>query len=134
MTIDHIQLAIPPGNEATARAFYVGVLGFEEVPKPAHLLQRGGAWFRCGDAALHVGVDEAFVPAKKAHPALRVHAYDEVVESCRAHGVDVLIDEHLFEGARHCYVSDPFGNRIELIAQDPTVVNHQREAHEDDVK
>jgi len=85
--IDHVQLAIPVGDEEVARRFYVGVLGLVERPKPERLAARGGAWFEAGATRVHVGVDEAFVPARKAHPAL-------------------LVRDH---------TSDPFGNRIELV-------------------
>ena len=114
-TIDHVQLAIPLGTEAEARQFYVGILGFEELPKPSELVQRGGAWFRSGEATLHVGVDGNFRPAKKAHPALRCTEYEALLTRLKANSVDIVDDGTLFAGRRHCYISDPFGNRIELI-------------------
>jgi 4-hydroxyphenylpyruvate dioxygenase-like putative hemolysin len=52
--IDHVQLAMPPGEEETARRFYHDLLGMVEIPKPA--------------------------------------------------------------GLAGCHISDPFGNRIELIS------------------
>lgn len=113
--LDHVQIAIPPGQEERARAFYVGALEFEEVPKPTELAARGGAWFRSGEVALHVGVDESFIPAKKAHPALRCRGYDALLKRLNDHGIAVTPDPLLFDGRPHCYVSDPFGNRIELI-------------------
>jgi catechol 2,3-dioxygenase-like lactoylglutathione lyase family enzyme len=113
--LDHVQLAMPAGQEQAARVFYVDILGFEEVAKPPQLAKRGGAWYRSGAVSIHLGVDEPFVPAKKAHPALRCRTYDELVERLRAHGVRVVDDSVPFEGKRHCYISDPFGNRIELI-------------------
>ena len=113
--IDHVQLAIPPSAEPEARRFYIGILGFEEIPKPQELAKRGGAWFRSGVAALHLGVEPDFRPAKKAHPALRCAGYDALLAKLKANGVDIIDDGTLFAGVRHCYVSDPFGNRIELI-------------------
>lgn len=113
--LDHIQLAMPAGEERAARTFYVTVLGFEEVPKPPELAKRGGAWFRSGSANVHLGVDPEFVPANKAHPAFRCPTYDELIERLAAHGVPVSPDALPFEGKRHCYIADPFGNRIELI-------------------
>jgi catechol 2,3-dioxygenase-like lactoylglutathione lyase family enzyme len=71
--IDHVQLAMPAGEEEKARAFYAGVLGIPEVAKPPHLARRGGVWFQQGDLKIHLGVEENFRPAKKAHPALLVH-------------------------------------------------------------
>ena len=113
--LDHVQLAIPRDGEEKARTFYVTVLGFEEVPKPPELSKRGGAWFRSGNVSLHLGVDDLFTPAKKAHPALRCHDYQKLIQRMAEHGILVTPDELPFEGRPHCYVSDPFGNRIELI-------------------
>jgi catechol 2,3-dioxygenase-like lactoylglutathione lyase family enzyme len=113
--LDHVQLAIPKGSEDRARAFYVDVLGFQEVPKPKELAERGGAWFRSGDVVLHLGVDEDFTPAKKAHPALRCDGYDALLARIAKHGLAISPDPVQFEGRPHCYISDPFGNRIEFI-------------------
>jgi catechol 2,3-dioxygenase-like lactoylglutathione lyase family enzyme len=114
-TLDHVQLAMPTGEEDRARAFYVDVLGFEEIPKPEELAKRGGAWFRCGSAAIHLGVDAAFVPAKKAHPALRSANYRRLLERLARHGVSIAPDALPLDGKAHAYIEDPFGNRIELI-------------------
>ncbi len=113
--LDHVQLAMPAGEEQSARRFYADVLGFEEVEKLPELAQRGGTWFRAGVVKLHLGVDADFIPAIKAHPALRCTKYAKLVERLAAHGVHVSDDPLLFEGKRHCYIADPFGNRIELI-------------------
>ena len=74
--IDHVQLAAPPGCEDEARRFFGELLGLEEVEKPEPLRARGGVWFRVGAQQLHVGVDPAFAPARKAHPAFAVTGYD----------------------------------------------------------
>ena len=66
--IDHVQLAMPAGREDDARAFYAGLLGLSEVPKPPHLAARGGCWFETRDVKIHLGVDPDFRPARKAHP------------------------------------------------------------------
>jgi catechol 2,3-dioxygenase-like lactoylglutathione lyase family enzyme len=113
--IDHVQLAAPPGCEEEARRFFGGLLGLEEVEKPGPLRGRGGVWFRVGAQGLHVGVDAAFTPAGKAHPAFLVASYDAVRARLRADGVEVRDDEAV-PGTRRCYVADPWGNRLELIA------------------
>jgi len=113
--LDHVQLAIPRGGENRAREFYVDVLGFEELPKPEELAKRGGAWFRSGDVTLHVGVDETFTPATKAHPALRCVDYRALLDRLRRSGIVAMSDPLLFNGRPHCYIADPFGNRLELI-------------------
>jgi catechol 2,3-dioxygenase-like lactoylglutathione lyase family enzyme len=112
--IDHVQIAMPPGAEEAARAFYAGVLGLAEVPKPAALAPRGGAWFEGGEIRLHLGVEQDFRPARKAHPAFLVEGLDDLVERCRENGHAVTSDEPL-EGYRRFHVIDPFGNRIELM-------------------
>jgi len=112
--IEHVQLAMPEGEEAKARSFYGEVLGIGEVPKPPHLAERGGVWFEDGDLKIHLGVEKDFRPAKKAHPALLVKGLNELVEKCRAAGYEVVSDEPL-TGYYRVYASDPFGNRIELM-------------------
>src|SRR5919205_4367207 len=114
LSVDHVQLAMPAGEEEKARSFYEGVLGIREVPKPPHLAVRGGVWFEDGALKLHLGVEKEFRPAKKAHPALLVEGLSELVERLRAAGYDVISDEPL-AGYERVYVSDPFGNRIELM-------------------
>jgi catechol 2,3-dioxygenase-like lactoylglutathione lyase family enzyme len=112
---DHVQLAMPAGEEERARAFYLGVLGMTELEKPDDLKKRGGAWFASGALQLHLGVEADFRPALKAHPALRCADFDALTERLRANAVEVRI-EAFEDGLRHGYVADPFGNRIELIA------------------
>ena len=109
--IDHVQLAIPVGQEDVARAFFVGTLGMVEVPKPPAMAARGGAWFRAGPTEVHVGAEADFVPARKAHPALLVADLREVVERT---GLDARWSDEI-AGSLRCHVDDPFGNRIELI-------------------
>jgi catechol 2,3-dioxygenase-like lactoylglutathione lyase family enzyme len=115
--LDHVQLAMPPGLEAQAEAFYAGVLGLERVPKPPPLAARGGCWFRHGDVAVHLGVEEDFRPARKAHPAFVVDDLAALQTVCEQAGVEVRPNPDRERG-RGAYVDDPFGNRIELIAAD----------------
>jgi catechol 2,3-dioxygenase-like lactoylglutathione lyase family enzyme len=112
---DHVQLAIPPGGEEEAEGFYCGLLGFTVLPKPEPLASRGGRWF-VADAAvqLHVGVEEDFRPARKAHPALRVDDFDSLVRRLEDSSLTWRWDDDL-PGTRRLYVDDPFGNRVELI-------------------
>lgn len=114
--IEHVQLAMPAGEEDRARAFYTGVLGIPEQPKPPHLAKRGGAWFEGAGVKVHLGVEPEFRPARKAHPALLVSGLDELVGALREAGYEIKHDEPL-EGFHRVYVNDPFGNRIELMEQ-----------------
>jgi catechol 2,3-dioxygenase-like lactoylglutathione lyase family enzyme len=111
--IDHVQVAAPPGSEEDARAFYGGLLGLEELPKPEPLRSRGGCWFRAGAQELHVGVEEPFAPARKAHPGLVVDDLDGLRARLLGAGLDPQ-DDATLPGAARFYVHDPFGNRVEL--------------------
>ena len=111
--IDHVQIAAPPGCEAAARAFYGGVLGLEELPKPEPLAARGGCWFRAGAQELHVGVEDPFAPARRAHPGLVVDDLDALVEGLARAGIEARWDDAL-PAVPRCHVADPFGNRLEL--------------------
>ena len=110
----HVQLAIPPGREEDARRFYGELIGLEEVPKPDHLRSRGGCWFRGGHAEVHLGVEEGFRPARKAHPALLVDDLEGLLAQLSGGGHEITTDADL-EGHRRLYTEDPFGNRLELI-------------------
>ena len=112
--IDHVQLAMPPGGEETARQFYRDLLGMAEVPKPAELAKRGGCWFESGAVQVHLGVERDFQAAKKAHPALRCRDYPAFLQRLSGAGVKVTEADGI-PGARRCHIHDPFGNRIELI-------------------
>jgi catechol 2,3-dioxygenase-like lactoylglutathione lyase family enzyme len=116
--IEHVQLAMPAGGEAQAAWFYADLLGITEVPKPPHLVARGGCWFERGALKVHLGVEPDFRPARKAHPALLVSDLCALVKRLRDAGVDIVDDEPL-EGYERVYVADPFGNRIELMEPDP---------------
>lgn len=114
VAIDHVQLAMPAGEEAAAIAFYEGLLGIPNVPKPPHLAARGGCWFEDGALKVHLGVEQDFHPARKAHPALRVVDLPALRARLAGAGCRIVDDEPL-EGHDRCYVDDPFGNRIELL-------------------
>ena len=105
---------MPPHRETEADAFYQDVLGFVAVAKPEPLASRGGRWYRSGDVQVHLGVEADFRPARKAHPALAVRGFDQLIVQLDARGAVWRRDEEL-PGVRRLYVDDPFGNRIELI-------------------
>lgn len=112
--LHHVQVSCPPGSENALRDFYGGVLAMTEVPKPPVLATRGGVWFRRGTAEIHCGVEADFRPARKAHPGLQCTDVDAVAAACMAAGHEISWDEN-FPGYRRCYVSDPVGNRLELL-------------------
>lgn len=112
--IDHVQLAMPRGGEDKAREFYSGLLQIPEVQKPVALAERGGVWFERDDVKVHLGVDPEFRAALKAHPAFLVRDLGTLVQRLRAAGAKV-VDDGLLPGYRRVYVTDPFGNRLELM-------------------
>ena len=112
--IDHVQLAMPAGQEELARAFYRDVLGLPEKPKPPDLAKRGGCWFETDRVKIHLGVDRNFHPATKAHPGLLVSDLQAIIERCREKGFEIVPDAPL-EGYQRVFVNDPFGNRLELM-------------------
>jgi catechol 2,3-dioxygenase-like lactoylglutathione lyase family enzyme len=111
--IDHVQVAAPAECEAEARAFYGGLLGLEELPKPEALADRGGCWFRAGAQELHVGVEEPFAPARKAHPGLVVGDLDGLAARLTGAGIEVSWDDAI-PGTKRFHAADPFGNRLEF--------------------
>jgi len=111
--IEHVQLAMPKGEEQRARAFYEDVLGIPERAKPAELAKRGGAWFEDDALKIHLGVEGDFRPARKAHPALLVDGLAELIERLKSAGHPVI--EEPIPGFRRIYTEDPFGNRLELM-------------------
>ena len=117
-TIHHVQVAVPTGGDDESRAFYTGVLGMTEHPKPPVLAALGGCWFRSSDepgaVEIHTGVEEPFTPARKAHPGIYVHDIDALADIVAAHGHRVDWDESIAERKRF-HTSDPHGNRLEFI-------------------
>lgn len=116
MQLHHAQVAIPPGAEDEARAFWIDIIGFAEIPKPEPLATRGGLWIRHGEAELHLGIEERFSPARKAHPGLVVDDFDDLEDRLQAAGYEIRPDAPIY-GMRRFHVSDPFGNRIEFLGR-----------------
>ncbi|WP_097885744.1 VOC family protein [Streptomyces sp. st140] len=112
--VDHVQLAAPPGSEDALRTFYADALDMTEMPKPPVLAARGGCWFAAGPVQLHLGIEEDFRPAKKAHPGLRVTSIEVYAARLESHGVAVIWDDDL-PGHRRFYAHDPVGNRLEFL-------------------
>jgi catechol 2,3-dioxygenase-like lactoylglutathione lyase family enzyme len=114
LSIDHVQIAIPVASEDRARAFYSGILGFTEVPKPPEMAGRKSIWFVAGGVNLHLGLESDFHPAKRAHPAFVVTGLDAILAACERAGLPAKPDTS-FNGLRRVHVFDPFGNRLELM-------------------
>ena len=116
--LDHVQIAAPPGCEPQARWFYGTVIGLPELEKPQSLRERGGVWFGLCDAQLHIGIEEPFAAALKAHAAMRfsndeLHA---VAKRLTDAGAPVRWDQELPDVHRF-FTDDPWGNRLEVLAR-----------------
>ena len=118
LSIDHVQIAMPAGEEEKARDFYIGILNFTEVQKPPDLAKRGGAWFQSDNIQLHLGVEAGFHPARKAHPAFIVDDLDDFLEKAQAEGYETDTTQPPLDGYKRAHVFDPFGNRIELMEKE----------------
>jgi catechol 2,3-dioxygenase-like lactoylglutathione lyase family enzyme len=115
----HVQLGAPSGGEAEARRFWVDVLGFEEIEKPAPLASRGGCWFRRSQIEIHVGIEDDFRPVTRAHPGMLIVGLDALADRLVGAGHAVTWDD-LFPGMRRFFCHDPFGNRLEFLeSSDP---------------
>jgi catechol 2,3-dioxygenase-like lactoylglutathione lyase family enzyme len=115
--IHHVQIACPPGSEEVLRAYYTGVLGLAEKPKPPLLAARGGCWFSSYDIELHLGVEADFRPARKAHPGLLWPDLDGLAARLTAAGYPVRwAAERELPGLRRFHTEDPHGNRLEFLA------------------
>jgi catechol 2,3-dioxygenase-like lactoylglutathione lyase family enzyme len=115
LSIDHVQIAMPSGEEDRAREFYVNLLGFSELPKPPELVKRGGVWFQSENVQLHLGVEADFKPARKAHPAFLVDDLDTLIANVQSTGYETDTSQPPLDGYKRAHIFDPFGNRIELM-------------------
>jgi len=114
MGLHHVQLAMPKGGEADARAFYGEVLRMAEMAKPGEMAARGGCWFEAGSVRVHLGVETPFAPAKKAHPAFLVASLSGARDRLGEAGLTWKDDSEM-PGFDRVFIDDPFGNRIELL-------------------
>jgi catechol 2,3-dioxygenase-like lactoylglutathione lyase family enzyme len=115
LAIDHVQIAMPAGEEEKARDFYIKLLGFTELAKPPELAKRGGAWFQSGKVQVHLGVEADFRPARKAHPAFIVEDLDSLIVNAQKSGYETDTSQPPLDGYKRAHIFDPFGNRIEFM-------------------
>ena len=117
---------MPAGAEPEARRFYADGLGLTEVDKPEDLKARGGVWFRAYDVAgavtaeIHLGVEDPFAPARKAHPALHLDSVAELEEIAdRLAGLGFAVDwrdRSTLPPYQRFHTADAHGNRVEVLA------------------
>ena len=109
---------LPPHVYLSSSYYKKWFLGLEEMPRPEGLRERGGVWFRAGGPELHLGTDDAHAAVKRPHPGFRVEsvmALEQLARRVEGAGFAVEWDERI-EGRKRFYTRDPFGNRVELLA------------------
>ena len=113
--LNHVQITIPKGCEAQARAFYCDLLGLREVEKPASLQGRGGFWLQIGDQQVHIGTEDGVERmATKAHIAYEVYDVQMWRTKLETHQIEIA-DSIPISGYERFEFRDPFGNRVEFI-------------------
>jgi catechol 2,3-dioxygenase-like lactoylglutathione lyase family enzyme len=113
--IHHVQFTVRPEDEAACKAFYGGVLGLEEFPKPEPLRDRGGAFFRCGNIEVHLSLeDEPDNGGSRRHLCFEVDDLGVAEAALREAGAEIIPDRQPIEEWVRFYVRDPGGNRVEF--------------------
>ena len=113
--VHHAQISIPVGAEDEARAFYCGVLGLKEIPKPESLAGRGGFWLELDGFQIHFGAEDGIDRAKsKAHVAYLVGNLEHWQQKLAGNGCKI-IDGIPIPGYTRFEFRDPFGNRVEFL-------------------
>jgi catechol 2,3-dioxygenase-like lactoylglutathione lyase family enzyme len=113
--VHHAQVSIPVGAEDEARAFYCGILGMNEVPKPESLAGRGGFWLELGSFQIHFGAEDGIDRERsKAHLAYLVSDLESWRVSLAEAGCKI-VDGIPIPGYIRFEFRDPFGNRVEFL-------------------
>lgn len=121
--IDHVSFNVTP-QQAEACAGFYELLGFARIEPPAGLGERS-IWLQSGAGSIHlmfrdrdgVDVDDAGSPGG-GHVALVVPSYAAITGALATAGVEIDPRSEYW-GAPRCYVRDPAGNRVELMAAPP---------------
>lgn len=99
------------------------LLGFNRVEPPAGLSDRS-VWLARGSSAVHLmfrdrdGSDVEALDPGAGHVAFVVENYEAVLAALATAGVEVQ-NRTAYWGSPRCYVRDPAGNRVELMASAP---------------
>jgi catechol 2,3-dioxygenase-like lactoylglutathione lyase family enzyme len=113
--IHHVTRQIPPPKLAECLRFYA-LLGFERVPEPPGVADRA-VWLGHADTQIHLMPNPSARP-EHGHVAVIVEDYPATVDAIRRAGHEVdPRREHW--GSPRCYVRDPAGHLVELIAFAP---------------
>jgi len=123
--IDHVTLVVR--DVEASRKFYVGLLGMEEVPRPAFSF--GGAWFRAGSTLIHLieqhdlsgpagyPVEVLVRSSRNHHFAFEVDDAYAAAQRLKEMGVSLLDDaKRRPDGAIQVFLTDPDHHVVELCS------------------
>jgi glyoxylase I family protein len=109
--LDHASVLVTDLDRS--RRFYGGLLGLREIPKP-RTFTFSVLWFDLGGEQLHLLLAPEADTVSPRHFALRVADIDAARSHFRSHGVAIR-ETVVIPGADRFFVTDPDGNRIEII-------------------
>jgi catechol 2,3-dioxygenase-like lactoylglutathione lyase family enzyme len=120
----HVAIAVD--DLEAARAFYCGILGFKELPRPD--LGIPGMWLGVGDLQLHFVETDELPSFGKGFPHFALYvpteAFDTTIEALRAAGVRLLGEPSsridFGRTVLAAFMLDPAGNAIELTDVGPS--------------
>jgi catechol 2,3-dioxygenase-like lactoylglutathione lyase family enzyme len=114
--VNHVNVVVPKHLEDEAKRFYASVLGLKEIPKPAELQARGGAWYELGRVQLHLSakVEDGNGQGSKGHVCFTVADVVSAKKVLRVAGIEIIPDDRPIAGKPRFYVRDPGGNLIEI--------------------
>lgn len=115
ISLQHVNVRVPPAVEDDAKRFYGTLLGLPEIPKPEELKARGGAWYQLGPVQLHLSRDAAAAnEGSKRHICFHVADLELTMNHLANAGVEILPDDQPMPGSPRFYIRDPGGNLIEV--------------------
>lgn len=114
--LDHVAIVVT--DVERARAFYAGVLGLREIPRPRSF-DFPGAWFQVGPEVIHLLGQAAPDARGRRHFCVRVGDVHAAARVLGARGLPVAWDtKYKIEGVDRFFTEDPDGNRIEIQGEE----------------
>ena len=112
--IHHCSIAVQDLERAAA--FYRDVLGLLEIVIPSTFPAAGlnVRWFQIGDQQIHLVLESKIHSRSQRHLALHVDDAQAARESLQEKGLGIE-ETILIPGADRFFITDPDGNRIEII-------------------
>ena len=114
--LNHVTIAVPAGEHEKVRAFYGGILGLEEIERPAALnAVYDLMWFRLLDILLHLDFSPPWIqPCENRHVALEIEDLGALRSYLESKGATIR-EAVVMPDRDRFYLLDPFGNYFELM-------------------